>query len=64
MFFGQQLQIRRSNRSNFEVMSHFQTIEISSSTVYTKLNTRLRNYLYATSISYVVVDSVLESQLL
>jgi len=57
----QQLQMRHSNRSTFEVMSHLQRVEISSSHMYTKLNTRLRNYLFITSMSYVEIDPVLES---
>jgi len=45
-FIVQQLQMRHSNRSVFEVMSHLQRVEINSSHVYTKLNTRLRNNFY------------------
>ena len=56
------LQMRHSNRSNFEVMSHIRRVEISTINAYTKLNTRLRNYFFIASILYMEMNSVLESQ--
>jgi hypothetical protein len=54
----QQLQIRHSNRFNFEVMSDFQGKEIDTSNVQTNLITRLHNYLFITSDHLVYGDGL------